>query len=183
MGKSNGVDQLAEAARALQEAGETGIAIVALGFGSERARLEQRVREPGLDNLLVPPPVAREELAGIVARRRRDADDLRALQDAPDELAEQVLRLPRGRHAGDHEPRRLAPRPRRGNNAGAYVPAGDGTALAEALVSLARRPDLAELGRNARALAEREFARDLLAERLRKTLEDSVRRAAARKPR
>ena len=57
------------------------------------------------------------------------------------------------------------------NRAGLYVPAADGAALADALVRLAESPELAEeLGRNGRALAEREFDRDLLAGRFRDTL-------------
>jgi glycosyltransferase involved in cell wall biosynthesis len=181
MGKSNGVEQLAEAARALQEAGETGIGIVALGFGSQRASLERRARELGLDNLLVPPPVAREEIAGIVA-----AADVtltifapyKTLQtNSPNKFFDSLAAGTPVITNLDGWLRRLVEE----NRAGAYVPAGDGKALAEALVSLARRPDLAEMGRNARALAEREFARNLLAERLRETLEEAVARDAARK--
>jgi len=58
---------------------------------------------------------------------------------------------------------------------GAYVPAGDGKALAGTLTELAGKPELVrELGRNARALAEQEFSRDLLADRLADVLEDVV---------
>ena len=58
---------------------------------------------------------------------------------------------------------------------GVYVPAGDGKALADTLSDLAAKPELVrELGRNARALAEQEFSRDLLADRLADVLEDVV---------
>ena len=59
------------------------------------------------------------------------------------------------------------------NGAGVYVPAGDGAALAAALTELAGDRERArEMGENARRLAVREFAQDLLADRLAATLED-----------
>jgi glycosyltransferase involved in cell wall biosynthesis len=59
------------------------------------------------------------------------------------------------------------------NDAGVYAPAGDGPALARALADLARNPEsVRRMGANARALAEREFARDLLAGRVVETLEE-----------
>lgn len=61
------------------------------------------------------------------------------------------------------------------NDAGAWVPAGDSEALAWALSALAGDPARIErMGRNARDLAEREFSRDLMAERLERTLEEAV---------
>jgi glycosyltransferase involved in cell wall biosynthesis len=59
------------------------------------------------------------------------------------------------------------------NAAGVYAPGGDAEALARALSTLAReRERLGEMGENARALAVREFARDLLTDRLAVTLEE-----------
>jgi glycosyltransferase involved in cell wall biosynthesis len=61
------------------------------------------------------------------------------------------------------------------NEAGAWVPAGDAEALAWALSALAGDPQRVErMGKNARALAEREFSRDLMSERLERTLEEAV---------
>jgi glycosyltransferase involved in cell wall biosynthesis len=180
MGKANGVDQLAAAARSLHERGEGRIAIVALGNGSDRPWLERQADE--LPNLLVPPPVAREKLAGIV----RAAGATITLY-APHKILETGSpnkffdSLAAGKALvvnTDGWLRRLAEE----NRAGLYVPAADGEALAAALVQLADNPELsAELGRNGRALAEREFDRDLLARRLRATLQEvaSPERAAA----
>lgn len=169
MGKANGVDQLAAAARSLHGRGEERIAIVALGNGSERPSLELDAAE--LPNLHVPPPVARKELAGIV----RAADATITLY-APHKILETGSpnkffdSLAAGKPLvvnTDGWLRRLAEE----NRAGLYVPAADGDALAEALLRLAENPELAEeLGRNGRALAEREFDRDLLAARFRQTL-------------
>jgi glycosyltransferase involved in cell wall biosynthesis len=173
MGKANGVDQLAGAARELSAAGDDRVAIVALGNGSERPWLERQAR--GLPNLLVPPPVAREEIAGIV----RAAGATITIY-APYEILETGSpnkffdSLAAGKPVvvnTDGWLRRLAEE----NRAGLYVPAGDPKALAEALRQLAGDAELtAELGRNGRALAEREFDRELLAQRFRETLEAVV---------
>jgi glycosyltransferase involved in cell wall biosynthesis len=58
---------------------------------------------------------------------------------------------------------------------GLYVPAGDGLALADAIQSLARDPEtLMRMGDRARALAESDFSRDELAQRVLDVLERAV---------
>ena len=55
------------------------------------------------------------------------------------------------------------------------MPAGNAEALAGALSALAANPERVEqMGRNARALAEREFGRDEMADRLARTLEEAA---------
>jgi glycosyltransferase involved in cell wall biosynthesis len=181
MGKANGIDQLVGAARALNERGEADVAIVALGNGSERQWLERQAE--ALPNLFVPAPVSRADVAGIV----RAADATITLY-APYEILQTSSpnkffdSLAAGKPVvvnTDGWLRRLAEE----NRVGLYTPSGDANALADALLELARRPDLAaELGDNGRALAEREFDRTLLAARLRATLEEVVTpvRSAAR---
>jgi glycosyltransferase involved in cell wall biosynthesis len=62
------------------------------------------------------------------------------------------------------------------NEAGLYVRAGDARDLAEKLAWLRDNPDEAtRMGRNARALAEREFSRDELASRALAVLEEAAR--------
>jgi glycosyltransferase involved in cell wall biosynthesis len=62
------------------------------------------------------------------------------------------------------------------NDAGVYVRAGDATELAEKIAWLRDNPDRAEeMGRNGRALAEREFGRDELAARALAVLEEATR--------
>ncbi|MBW3593656.1 MAG: glycosyltransferase family 4 protein [Actinobacteria bacterium] len=179
MGVANGVHQLADAAAALKRIGAERVAIVALGSGSERDALERRARAEKLDNLLLLPPVSREEMPGIVG-----AADATLTVFAPNPVLE--LNSPNkffdGLAAGkpvivnvDGWLRRLVEE----NGAGAYAPAGDADALARVLTALAEDPDgVARMGDNARQLATREFARDLLADRLSATLEE----VAARKP-
>jgi glycosyltransferase involved in cell wall biosynthesis len=62
------------------------------------------------------------------------------------------------------------------NEAGLYVRAGDASGLAEKIAWLRDHPDDAQrMGRNARALAEREFGRDELAARALSVLEEAAR--------
>ena len=172
MGKANGLDQLVDAAAALRD---TRVTIVALGDGGERPRLERRVQELGLANLLFLPPVAKDELAGIVG-----ASDVTLTIFAPFPILETNSpnkffdSLAAGKAVVvnlDGWLRRLVEE----NDAGVWVPGGDAGALATGLRELADDPArVDQMGRNARALAEREFSRDLMAERLARTLEDAV---------
>jgi glycosyltransferase involved in cell wall biosynthesis len=175
MGRANGLDQLVDAAEALRRRGDERVAIVVLGDGGERPRLEERARELGLDNLRFLSPVPKEKLAGIVG-----AADVTLTIFAPYPVLETNSpnkffdSLAAGKPAVvnlDGWVRRLVEE----NDAGAWVPAGDSEALAWALSALAGDPARIErMGRNARDLAEREFSRDLMAERLERTLEEAV---------
>ena len=173
MGKANGVDQLVGAARDLQQAGEDEVAIVALGNGSERPWLEAEARS--LPNLLVPAPIAREEIAGVILAAGATITLYASYPiletGSPNKFFDG---LAAGRPVVVNTGgwlRRLAEE----NNAGIYTPPGDHQALAAALVRLAREPQLAEeLGRNGRLLAEREFDARLLSARFRETLEEVV---------
>jgi glycosyltransferase involved in cell wall biosynthesis len=175
MGRANGLDQLVDAAEALRRRGDERVAIVALGDGGERPRLEERARDLGLDNLRFLSPVPKDELAGIVG-----AADVTLTIFAPHPVLETNSpnkffdSLAAGKSAVvnlDGWVRRLVEE----NDAGAWVPAGDSEALAWALSALAGDPARVErMGMNARALAEREFSRDLMAERLERTLEEAV---------
>ena len=179
MGVANGVHQLADAAAALKRIRAESVAIVAVGSGSERDALERRVRVERLDNLLLLPPVSREEMPAIVG-----SADATLTVFAANPVLE--LNSPNkffdGLAAGKPVVvnvngwlRRLVEE----NDAGVYAPAGDADALARALTTLAEDRDRARrMGEKARELATREFARDLLADRLTETLEE----VAARSP-
>jgi glycosyltransferase involved in cell wall biosynthesis len=175
MGRANGLDQLVDAASALRRWGDSRVTIVALGDGGERPRLEERARELGLDNLLFLPAVPKDELAGIIG-----AADVTLTIFAPHPILETnspnkffdslaagkpvVVNLGgwlRGL-AEEHE-------------AGVWVPAGNAESLAGALSALAANPERVEqMGQNARLLAEREFGRDEMADRLARTLEEAA---------
>jgi glycosyltransferase involved in cell wall biosynthesis len=173
MGISNGVDQLADAASVLKERGEDDVRILAVGDGSERPALERRIREEGLENLLVLEPVPREYVPALIgscdAALTVFAPHPALRLNSPNKFFDSLAAGKPVVVNVDGWLRRIVEE----NDAGVYAPAGDGEALAAALVSLARHPGrLAEMGMKARALAEREFARDVLADRLAETLEE-----------
>jgi glycosyltransferase involved in cell wall biosynthesis len=173
MGRANGLDLLVDAAEALRRWGDTRVTIVALGDGVERPRLEERTRELGLDNLLFLPALPKEELAGVVG-----AADVTLTVFAPHPILETNSpnkffdSLAAGKPAVVNLGgwlRRLVEE----HDAGIWVPAGNAEALAGALSALAANPTRVEqMGRNARTLAEREFGRDEMADRLAQTLEE-----------
>lgn len=182
MGRANGLDQALQAARMLASFAASGgeyaetarrVVIVCIGDGSERPRVQARARQLGLTNLRFLEPVAKHELAGIVG-----ASDVTLTLFAPDPILETNSpnkffdSLAAGRPAVvnlDGWLRRLVEE----NGAGAYVPGGDGAALAGTLAALAGEPRIvATMGAKARALAEREFDRDLMAGRLAAALEE-----------
>lgn len=179
MGRANGIDQLVAAAVALRAAGRDDVAIVAVGDGGRRPYLEQSARRLGLDNLHVLGPLPKQTLAGVVG-----AADVTLTLFAPDPIFETNSpnkffdSLAAGRPVIvnlDGWLRRVVAEA----HAGLYVPAGDGDALAAALAALADEPAVvSRMALNARLLAEREFARDMLADRLCAALEEAAQGSA-----
>ena len=176
MGRANGLDQLVDAAEALRRRGDSASTIVVLGDGGERPRLEERARELGLDNLLFLPPVPKEKLAGVVGAAdvtltifapypiletnspNKFFDSLAAGKPVVVNLDGWVRGLVEENEAGVWVPAAATPRRSRG-----------------ALSALAAKPERVERWAGTRAdLAEREFARDLMAERLERTLEEAA---------
>ena len=176
MGRANGLDQLVDAAGTLLRLGDERVSIVAVGDGAERAKLAERAAVLRLRNLHFLPPVPKEQLAGIVG-----AADVTLTIFAPHPILETNSpnkffdSLAAGKPVVvnlDGWLRRIVEE----HDAGVWVPAGNAEALAGALSVLAANPDrVARMGQNARALAEREFGRDEMADRLAQTLEDAVR--------
>jgi glycosyltransferase involved in cell wall biosynthesis len=173
MGRANGLDQLVDAAEALRRWGDTRVTVVAMGDGGERPRLEERARELGLENLLFLPAVPKEALAGVIG-----AADVTLTIFAPHPILETNSPNKFFDSLAAGKPvvvnlggwlRRLVEE----HDAGVWVQGGNAEALAGALSALAANPARVELmGRNARALAEREFGRDEMADRLARTLEE-----------
>jgi len=178
MGLANGLEYAVEAARVLRDRRNDQIVIVLHGDGGRRKELERLVKEYKLDNVifsdLVPDKAAVAEIVAacnvcmtIYARTDKEQtwspnkmfDALAAgrpvLINVPGWLGETIEQNRCGRFVDPHRPQ----------------------ALADALQQLATDPDLcSKIGRNARALAEREFSRDTLAARLEQVLLRSVKR-------
>ena len=168
MGEANDLSAVIEAARLLPD-----VPFVLMGDGKRRAELQRSAPA----NVEFPGPAAgKEEVAALAAR---SSACLTFFKDVP------VL--------ATNSPNKLfdtfaAGRPAIVNmdgwmrevveyhDAGIYVPAGDAAGLAEKLAWLRAHPEAVErMGRNGRALAERDFDRDLLAGRALGVLEEVAR--------
>jgi glycosyltransferase involved in cell wall biosynthesis len=169
MGEANDLSAAVEAARLLPE-----VEFVLMGDGKRRADLQRGAPEnvafPGV-------AAAKQEVAALAARS--DAC-LTLFKDVPVLATNSPNKLFDSFAAGrpaivnmNGWMRALVEE----NEAGLYVRAGDGDDLAAKIAWLRDHPDeAAAMGRNARALAEREFDRDLLAERVLELLEEAARR-------
>lgn len=174
IGPSNAVeDNVPEAARALHEAGRDDIVFLIAGDGKSLPVLEERTA--GLPNVKIVGSMPKAE----VPRFTRTADTLMVLfADKPILATNSPNKFFDGLATG---------RPMIVNSAGwtkglvedhecgLYFPAENGQALAAAITRLADDPALrAELGSNARTLAEKEFARDILAAKVFSVLESAT---------
>jgi glycosyltransferase involved in cell wall biosynthesis len=168
MGEANDLTAAVEAARLLPE-----VEFLLVGDGKRRAELERRappnVRFTGTAS-------GKEEVAELAAGSSACLTlfkDLPVLAtNSPNKLFDTFAA---GRPAivnMDGWMRELVEK----NEAGLYVRAGDVRGLADGISWLRDHPDEAErMGRNARALAEREFGRDEVAARALRVLEEAAR--------
>jgi len=178
MGLANGLDYAVEAARVLHERGNGHIKIVLHGGGGKRPMLEDLARSYGLKNVVFSDPVPEKaEVARIVAGCNAGMTIYAATEKeqtwSPNKMFDA---LAAGRPVVINVPGWLGETIEK-NRCGRFVDPSRPEALADALQELATQPELcAAMGRNARALAEREFARDVLAVRLEKVLLDAQKR-------
>jgi glycosyltransferase involved in cell wall biosynthesis len=168
MGEANDLTAAIEAARLLPD-----MPFVLMGDGKRRAELERSAPA----NVEFPGPAARKEDVAKLAARSGAC--LTLFKDVPVLATNSPNKLFDTFAAGrpaivnmDGWMRRLV----EDNEAGMYVPAGDAGDLAQKLAWLRAHPeDAARMGRNARALAEREFDRDKLAAQVLAVLEEAAR--------
>jgi glycosyltransferase involved in cell wall biosynthesis len=166
IGPSNGLeDQIPGAAREIAAHGRDDIVFLIAGDGKSLPVLRERTAD--LPNVRLVGSVPKQDVPALT----RTADVLLTLfadvpilaTNSPNKFFDA---LASGRPVIVNQPgwtRSLV----LDNDAGLAVPAADGRALAEAVIALADDPDRrARMGRNARLLAEREFGRDELADRL-----------------
>ncbi|CAN5465584.1 glycosyltransferase family 4 protein [soil metagenome] len=171
MGEANDLTQVIEAAAILAERGENGVAFVLQGDGKRRPALESHVRMRGLGNVLLLPAGDKRSAARLAA-----ASDacMTIFKDVPILATNSPNKLfdtfAAGRPAvvnTDGWQRELVER----SHAGLAARPGDPEHLAEQVLWLRDHPaEAAEYRRNARRLAETEFDRRLLAERLERVL-------------
>lgn len=167
MGFANGLEYVIESARILAERGNDHIVLVLHGDGGKREALEKMARDYKLTNVIFNDLVSdKREVARLVAGCQVCMTIYRAAKEntwSPNKMFDALAagkpvlvnvsgwlgEMIENNHCG----RRLDPR--------------RPDTLAEALEELAANPELCrEMGGNARAMAEREFARSELADRL-----------------
>ena len=168
MGEANDLTAAIEAARLLPD-----MPFVLMGDGKRRSELE-RSAPPNVE--FTGPASGKEQVAALAAR---SGACLTFFKDVPVLATNSPNKLFDTFAAGrpaivnmDGWMRRLV----EDNDAGLYVRAGDAQDLAQKLGWLRAHPEeVARMGRNARALAEREFDRDKLAARVLSILEEAAR--------
>jgi glycosyltransferase involved in cell wall biosynthesis len=167
MGEANDLSSAVEAARLLAD-----VRFVLMGDGKRRPELE---RAAPANVEFRGPAASKEEVAALAAE---SAACLTLFKDVPVLATNSPNKLFDTFAAGrpaivnmDGWMRELVET----NDAGLYVRAGDAHDLAAKLSWLREHPDdAARMGRNARALAEREFDRDVLAERALEVLREAA---------
>jgi glycosyltransferase involved in cell wall biosynthesis len=175
MGMANGLEYVIEAARILAERGDDRIALVLQGGGGKRDELETLARRYGLTNVVFGPLASHEEVAQIVAGCDVCLTIFRAAREQTWSPNKMFDALAAGKPVLLNVSGWLAETIEQ-NGCGRYVDPGRPEALADALEELASDGALCRrMGENARALAERQFDRRLLAAQLEEVLLRAVR--------
>ncbi|MCZ4496814.1 MAG: glycosyl transferase group 1 [Thermoleophilia bacterium] len=172
MGEANGLDYVAKAAEVLRDRGEDDIAILVVGEGITKARLERFAAERGLTNIIFTGMIPREQLGAIVSSCDTclvSFADFPVLQtNSPNKLFDGFAAgLPAVVNSAGWTKRLVE-----ANDAGAYVDVTKPEELADALVTLRDDPELrARQAANAHRLGTEVFARERLSTRFADVLE------------
>jgi len=183
MGLANGLEYVIEAARVLAERGRDDIVLVLHGSGGKRDDLKALAQRYGLANVVFSDLVPdKEEVARIVAGCDACMTIYRAAKEhtwSPNKMFDS---LAAGRPVLINVPGWLGETIEQ-NDCGRYVDPQHPETLVDALEELSRNPERCrQMGRNARALAERQFDRRILAARLEEVLLDAIDQHAGRGP-
>jgi len=175
MGLANGLEYVIEAAQILAERGNNKIVLVLHGSGGKRAELEKMSSEYELRNVIFSDPVPdKEQLARIVAGCDVCLTIYRAAKEQTWSPNKMFDALAAGKPVLINVPGWLGETIEK-NNCGRCLDANHPQMLADALEELAANPEICrQMGKNARELAEREFDRAKLANRLENVLIEAV---------
>ena len=172
-GVANGLDALLDVATELKRRGDTLVKLAFIGDGKEKERLAAKATELGLTNCLFFPPVPKSELGAITASLDCGLMVLRDVPafyrgTSPNKFFDYIAA---GIPVVNNYPGWLAGLITE-HRCGIVVPPGNVAAFADALQRLAANPaGRSAMGVAARGLAEKEFARPLLADRFIAALE------------
>ena len=164
MGLANGLEYTIEAARILAERGSDRIVLILHGAGAKRSELEQTARNCGLSNVVFSDPApGKEHVARLVAACQACMVIYRATREQSWSPNKMFDALAAGKPVLINVPGWLG-ETIENNHCGRSLDPHQPQMLADALQELAADPQLCRrMGENARALAEREFAREKLA--------------------
>ena len=166
-GPANGLDAVLDAAAVLQSRGFPQIKLVLIGDGKNKEALRKRAQDEGLANVCFVDPIPKRTLCALLGNVDCGMQVLANVEafyfgTSPNKFFDY---LAAGRPILINYPGWLAGLIEQ-HNAGIAVPADNPAAFADALIHLATHSDAcAEMGRNARRLAETEFSRTTLANR------------------
>ena len=175
MGMANGLEYVIEAAKILTERGKDNIVLVLHGNGGKRAELQAMAREYKLKNVIFSDLVPdKTEVARIVAGCQACMVIYQAAKEQTWSPNKMFDALAAGKPVLINVSGWLGTTIEK-NSCGRCLDSRHPEALADALEELAANPELCrKIGKNARALAEQEFAREKLAERTENILLDAV---------
>jgi glycosyltransferase involved in cell wall biosynthesis len=175
MGLANGLEYAIEAARILAERGNSRIVLVLHGSGGKRPDLEKMARQYRLTNVIFSNPApGKAHVAQIIAACQACLTIYRATKEHTWSPNKMFDALAAGKPVLINVPGWLG-ETIENNHCGRSLDPYQPQALADALEELAAHPELCrEMGKNARALAEREFARAKLADRLESVLSEAI---------
>lgn len=178
MGLANGLEYAIEAARILAERKNDNIVIVLHGNGGKRPELEKMAQSYKLSNVIFSDLVPdKTEVARIIAACDACLTIYRAAQEQTWSPNKMFDALAAGKPVLINVPGWLGDTIE-SNKCGQYVDSANPQALADALEKLSANPKLCkQMGKNARSLAEREFARNKLADKLEAILSTSVKKS------
>ena len=175
MGLANGLEYVIEAARILANRGNKNIIFVLHGGGGKRAELEKMSSKYELTNVIFSDLVPdKEQLARIVAGCDVCMTIYRAAKEHTWSPNKMFDALAAGKPVLINVPGWLGETIEK-NNCGRCLDANRPQMMADALEKLAADPELCrQMGKNARELAEREFDRVKLANRIENVLIEAV---------
>lgn len=174
-GLANGLDAVLDAIAEIKRRNEHGLRFVFIGTGGQKPHLVERTHKEGLDSLVSwIDPMPKHELARILPQMNAGMMILKNLPafywgTSPNKFFDYIAS---GLPVLNNYPGWLADMIR-DNDCGRVVPPDNPAAFADAVVWMRDHPDeLREMGRRSRILAERDFDRNILADRFTKVLED-----------
>jgi len=175
IGLANGLDYVIEAARILTERRKNNIVLVLHGNGGKRPELENMAHKYELNNVVFSDPVpGKTDVAALVAGSQACMTIFRACKEQNWSPNKMFDALAAGKPVLINVPGWLG-ETIESNKCGRCLDPYSPETLADVLEELAADPQLCkEMGKNARALAEREFARDKLADRLEIVLSETL---------